>query len=489
MARIACLFSVEFYDSLEHPLSGWDKIPFGLSVIASCLEQAGHVVQCWVVCPRTRLDGIVGEILEDFGCDSVEASAVSTQFPLISRVCQRIKECRPSVPILLGGVHATIQPEVCISHPAIDALCIGEGEDVALAWANAIERGEQPFAIPGVWFKNPDSHEVVRTSPAPFRNDLDQLPLINYEHWERWIDPHNRLFRIVVGRGCPYACTYCSNHALRAVQNGAYLRFRSPANILSELRVLVSRFPQISELNLEIETIGASIPWAIQLCNALAEFNAQRTEPIAFSANLAVTTALLQHEERLGDLLAAFHRANLRTLRVGLESGSERIRKEILNRPIYTNDDLIRFAALARSHGIRLILFTLTGVPTETPEEALQTSRIARACQPSEIEPSIFYPYPGTKLHDIAQEMGLIDPSRMGRTAERSRAYLKLKDFPRWRVFLEYVLLPWRVFHGRRKTSSLVLTMISRALAIIPELQMTAVRLRHGLRVHQRTSE
>lgn len=29
MARIACLFSLEYYDTIEHPMPGWDKIPFG----------------------------------------------------------------------------------------------------------------------------------------------------------------------------------------------------------------------------------------------------------------------------------------------------------------------------------------------------------------------------------------------------------------------------------------------------------------------------
>lgn len=481
MARVACLFSIEYYDSLEHPLPGWDKIPFGLSVIAACLEEAGHEVQCWVLCPDSPLDTAIDEIVNGFRCDLVAASAVTTQFPLIAVVCAGIKSAKPSIPVLLGGVHATICPQECIAHPAIDALCVGEGEDVAVAWANSLSRGDRPTGIPGAWIKNPGTGEIERTPPAPFRTDLDDLPLVNYAHWERWVDPDNRLLRVVVGRGCPYACAYCSNHALRAVQAGPYVRFRSPDNILSEMEMLVRRFPDLWSINLEIETIGASVHWAIALCDALAAFNATRKRPIVFGANLAVTTPLLQREAQLLALLEAFKRANLLRLRVGLESGSPRIRKEILNRPPYSNDELVRFSELAREHGIDLSLYIMIGVPTETPEEAMGTSAVARALNPAEIDPAIYYPYPGTKLFEMSARMHLIDPRQIGYTAERSRVYLKLKNFPRWKVFLEYILMHWRVFHGRRNAIAILRTMISRTLACIPDLQIAVIRSVHNL--------
>jgi anaerobic magnesium-protoporphyrin IX monomethyl ester cyclase len=280
VARVACLFSVEYYDKVESPLPGFDKIPYGLSVIAACIERAGHEVRCWVVCPDTPLAPVAQEIVEEFGCEMAAASSVTTQFPLISRLCHEIKNLKPSIPILLGGVHATIRPKECIAHPAIDALCIGEGEDVAVAWVDSLARGVQPRGIPGAWIKIPGGDEVDKTAPAAFRTDLDELPFINYVHWERWVDPGKHNMRVVVGGGCPYSCTYCSNHALRAAQQGPYVRFRSPENILAEIEMLLRRFEGVTSIYLEIETIGASIPWAMQLCDRLAVFNATRAKPI-----------------------------------------------------------------------------------------------------------------------------------------------------------------------------------------------------------------
>jgi radical SAM superfamily enzyme YgiQ (UPF0313 family) len=483
LARVACLFSVEYYDTVEHPLPGWDKIPFGLSIVAACLERAGHEVRCWVICPDTALDQVAQEIVHDFGCEMAAASAVTTQFPLIARLCKHIKYLKPSIPILLGGVHATIRPEECIAHPAIDAVCIGEGEDVAVAWVNTLAAGAQPCSIPGAWIKMLGSADVDRTPPAPFRTDLDELPLMNYGHWERWIDPQDRNLRVVVGRGCPYACTYCSNHALRQAQPGRYVRFRSPSNLLAEIDMMLGRFPDLTSIKLEVETIGASIPWALQLCDSLAAFNRTRERAIAFHANLAVTSQLLSHEEQLQTLLAAFRRANLIRLDVGLESGSARIRRDILNRPPYTNAELIRFCNTARQCGISVSLFMLIGVPTETPAEAIETSGVARACKPLDINPSIYYPYPGTKLHERSAEMRLIEPGNVGVKAERSRVYLKLKGFPRWRVFLEYVLIQWRVFHGRRNAIRIIRVMLWRALSFLPGLLITAFHAKKNLHI------
>lgn len=484
MARVACVFSVEDYESVERPLSAWGKAPFGLSLVAACLEAAGHEVRCWVICPATDLEKCAAEMVDEFRCDIVAPTTVTTQFPLIVQLCEQIKLCNPKVKTLVGGAHPSLNPQGTIAEESIDAICLGEGEQSAVAYADAISRQEQPLGIPGLWVKLDDRSVIERTPPLPFNLDLDSLPLVNLDHWARWVKEGDHNFRVVIGRGCPFSCTYCSNHALRTVTSGKYVRYRSPDNVMREIERLVERFPAITELYLEVETIGSIPAAAIALCEEIAKFNAKREKPIAFRANLAVTSNLVKNSEQLHALLSAFQRANLTCLNVGLESGSERIRKEILNRPGYTNADLITFCKVAKQYGIDVVLYVLIGLPTETTKDFLETASVARACKPVDIYESIFYPYLGTKLCQLAQEMKLFDPSAISTKAERVHPYLELKGFPRWRICFEYVFITWRVFHGRMQFSRLRQDMTQKTWHMFPGVRNTIRDFRHALFGH-----
>jgi radical SAM superfamily enzyme YgiQ (UPF0313 family) len=478
MARIACVFSVEIYGTAKRPLESWRKVPYGLSVIAACLEAAGHQVRCWVLCPATDIRAFAMEMVRDFGCDCVAASAVSTQFPVVTSLCDEVKRIDPRILTVVGGAHPSLNPNDAIAHPAVDAVCVGEGEKAMVAIAAALDRHEQPRSIAGMWFKMGDGAALDRTPPLPFETQIDELPLINLKHWEPWVKEMDRSFRIVVGRGCPFACTYCSNHALRRVTTGKYLRVRSPESILQELRRLVDAYPDVNQVFLEAETITAIPGFAIELCKRLAEFNSERANPIVFRANMTVTTRLAQSEMQTEELLSAYRSANLIYINIGLESGSERIRKEILNRPGYTNADLIKFCQTAKKHGIKISLFVLLGLPTETVQDYLTTVKVLRECDPNTIYESIYYPYPGTKLYDLAAEMRLFDPATIDTRSERTRAHLKLKDFPQWRVRFEYIFITWRVFHARKGLLMVASLMAYKALSITPRMLSVALRFR-----------
>ncbi len=478
MSRIACVYSVQRYVTPESPLVGWQEFPFGLGLIAACLERAGHDVRLWVICPGTRLDRVANEIVHEFGCDLLAVTAVTTQFPIIARLCEQVKRVRPSVTTLLGGHYASLAPEEAIASPWIDAICIGEGEKAAVAFADALDRNRRPAAIPGVWIKLPGERQIDRTPPDPFETELDDLPFLNRRKWEPWVSSSNEKFAIVIGRGCPFGCGYCSNSGIKSTTTGTYVRFRSPENIIAELTRLVNDFPETNTVYLEVETIGGVPGFAVRLCEQLAEFNDRRAKPIEFGTNLAVTGRLADNADAMHALFSAFQRANLTTLNIGSESGSERIRKSILNRPRYTNDQLIGFCKLARRYGIKIGLYLLIGLPSETIADYLETVAVARECEPDRLHESIFYPYPGTDLFKLSADLKLFDPARIDKTAERSRACLDLDGFPRWRIFFEYLFITWRVFHGRRSIFLIGERIVYKMFSAMPASMSLIYRLR-----------
>ena len=177
---------------------------------------------------------------------------------------------------------------------------------------------------------------------------------------------------MLVGRGCPFRCTYCSNHILGKLAKGPYVRFRSPGNIMKEIEQITQN-PHISNVYLEVETIGVKIEFALQLCQALSQFNEKRNIPIKFKINLAVTHKPFQDTDLMNSLFTTFKQANIVGINIGLESGSERIRNEVLRRPRYSNEDIISFCTYAKEYDIRVTMFVMIGLPGESLADFRET--------------------------------------------------------------------------------------------------------------------
>jgi len=63
-----------------------------------------------------------------------------------------MKQAMPHVPIILGGIHATLNSLVVMKEaPFIDFVGVGEGDDQIVDLAYALSKGEDTTNIPNVW--------------------------------------------------------------------------------------------------------------------------------------------------------------------------------------------------------------------------------------------------------------------------------------------------------------------------------------------------
>ncbi len=456
--RIVCVYTVDSLDPI-HPLPDGSCIPYGISVIATVLELAHHTVRLLVLSGRSNLHQTLRTVEEEFQPHLFCLTSVATQFPLIAETARLVKSADPHTYVALGGPHASLNPEECLKHGYFDAVCVGEGEKAVLELASCIEAGRRPSGISNFFFRHPDSERIERNSTSPFNEDLDDLPFIDREMWRPWIARPDAGSVIFVGRGCPHRCSYCSNHALSKLASGKYLRFRSVENVLAEIASICEN-PEVKEIYLEVETIFAVPSYAFRLFEALAELNAGREEPVEFGINVALTSALMKRTEVVGRLVRAMRSANVLSLNVGLESGSERIRNEVLRRPRYSNEEWIRFSKEAKRHGIRVVPYVMIGLPEETREDWNETLRVLRLSEPDNLRLAVFYPYPGTDLHrrvlgDGSGAVQVIDGS-----LERRRPVLILPGFSRRRIMLEYVLCHYKVFKDKWSLSTRLLWVV-----------------------------
>lgn len=465
--NIVCVYSLVDYVTVQTPLPYPGIIPFGISLVAASLQRAGHKVKLLVFTPATPVRQIIQEVIQSFRPALFCLTSVSSQINIISQVGQCLKELDSSIFAVLGGHHATLNPEEAIAHNWVDAICRGEGEDAAVELASQLEEGLSPSGIANLWIKNPTSGQIERNQPRPFRVGLDDLPFIDRDMWAPWIAGRMNKQTVLVGRGCPNQCSYCSNHALARIARGKYVRFRSPQNIIAELQQMVKKFPGMDEVYLEVESLGASLPYAHRLLAQLAEFNRGLPNPLSFGVNLAIVGRVRGNRE----LLAAFKTANFKFINIGLESGSERIRHEVLRRPRYTNADVIDFCRLARELAIMVRIYALIGIPGESLADFAETLRVTRECQPEQIYPSIFYPYPGTRLFELCREQHLFRGKFTLDIRERNISVLNLPGFPAWRIRAEYLLFPYKVYQGRLPRTAVLARTLRGAISAYPFLQ------------------
>jgi radical SAM superfamily enzyme YgiQ (UPF0313 family) len=109
----------------------------------------------------------------------------------------------------------------------------------------------------------------------------------------------------------------------------------------------------------------------------------------------------LLDEERL-KLLAE---AGCTTLHFGIESGSERIRKQVLKRNI-SNEVIIDKARLVKKYRLKFNTYNMLDIPTETIADGLETVKINTRIKTDYPWCSLLQPYPGTQIWEDLVEKG-----------------------------------------------------------------------------------
>jgi radical SAM superfamily enzyme YgiQ (UPF0313 family) len=178
--------------------------------------------------------------------------------------------------------------------------------------------------------------------------------------------------------------------------------------------------------------------------------NESREEKLSFGTNLRIFDTL-----NVDLIFKNLKKANFTSVTIGLESGNERIRQEVLNRK-YSNESIIRAVKTAKKYGINVGLFNLVGLPTETLNDFQDTLKLNQDLQPGWHATSIFFPYKGTRLYDLAKEQGLL-PEKLEFKEERQHAVLDLPGFSKKQIQRAFDSFHYNVYKKGSKKSLLKL--------------------------------
>jgi anaerobic magnesium-protoporphyrin IX monomethyl ester cyclase len=315
------------------------------------------------------------------------------QFQFIWKMIQAVESPDPF--IILGGPHPTIYPQCLEKTPRLNALCIGEGEYPMLDLARALETGNEVSRIPNLWIKT--DGRIIENPSRPFIQNLDSLPFVDRE-----LGDHQKVIsnwglsqiRIMAGRGCPFNCTFCSNHRIRKMQPGRYVRFRSADHIIREIKGLQQRY------RFEEILFDDDICWIDRdLVHEFAEkYKKEVGLPFMFSGRVEVLDK---------DKLAALKDAGGTRVGFGVEHGDQKFRSQVLRRRM-TNKQILEVTKAAKEVGLQVKTLNMVGLPGETLALHQETIRLNQQIQPDVVGSTIFYPMPGTDLYDLCLKEGYI---------------------------------------------------------------------------------
>ena len=379
----------------------------GIGYLMSVLTQAGHEVDLLFENAFSSKYGMLElgflkkfenkeylvEHARKFNPDLLAFSSDYYLYPHVRQAAKILKEAL-NVPTVMGGIQATSSSEEVLNNEFIDMICVGEGEEALNELTDTMERGKDISNIANIWTKK--NGNVIRTPIRPLINDLNTLPFP-----ERELFFKNRAFKhnlmIISARGCPYKCSFCHNPAQQEHYrgSGSYLRRRSVDNLFNEIKQCIQEYP-IKRIEFEDEIFNLNKKWFNEFC---VRYSKEVNLP--FWCQLRADTVT-------EDVVEKLKQAGCAEIFVGVESGNENIRNNILKKKLST-DHIINAARIIKSFGIRLQVTGMFAIPGETDKEMYDTVTLLETLKADSVPTYTLFPFPKTPILKYAIENDYLD--------------------------------------------------------------------------------
>lgn len=414
----------------------------GVAVLQAILRHQG--VPCEVVNynlpinhPRDPFDHLI-RLLRSWGTRVLGVSTYSQSIRQTLQGLQTVRQALPDLTIVLGGPHPTEAYLSLLGVRFIDYLCRGEAEESFPRLVHAILNGTPPAGIPGVYRYDRAAGRVEGVS-APFialdQHDKDNLLRYQFSpeelrHQRRYRGCHGsagaEYWPIALVRGCPYDCTYCAAYQM----SGKKLRYRQVSAVVEDMVFYRDNYGR-RQFSFIDDAFTQRYEYVVDLCRELLDRkldvtwttdNGIRSETLG--GGKFVAGALRDRSlQDVDELLTLMIRAGWRGTAIGIESGSIRVRRELVRKggANLSNEDilenLVNLKRIAAREGVYFYVngFMMAGfpdlplpngtvIPGETEEEREMTRAFALQLRDSGavdmVSLNMLIPLPGTDMWD-----------------------------------------------------------------------------------------
>lgn len=369
-------------------------LPLGILSVGSALKKSGFEVKLINITEK-NINKTVDEImtmLPDFVGISV-MTGIQTKHS--AKLCQRIKEKNPNLPIVWGGVHPSLLPEQCLGEDYIDYVVIGEGELTIVEFAKKLKEGGKLDDIDGLGHKK--NGQIIINKPRNFIENLDEhrldFSLIDVNKYLFWLKGCDKTIVYKTSRGCTFNCGFCYN---RAFNRGKW-RAWSVNTVVEDINFLKKNYG-VNAIKFYDDNFFISRSRALEILEKIDLPTHVEIRIDTITDDLAIKLKELKVVDGL----------------IGIESGSNRLLK-LINKG-YTVDKIKEGVKILAKHDIYVTYSTIVGLPTETKEEFERTIDLMYWVH--KVHPragftlGAYLPYPGSSMYQFAIEKGFKPPGK-----------------------------------------------------------------------------
>ena len=385
--------------------SGALYYPLWLIYAAAYAQNMGHEV-AFIDAPAKPLNeeqtmGIIGRINND---RAQTLFVLDTSTPSIKSdvaFAERIKRKYQEAFVLLVGTHPTACPEETLAYSdAIDAIALGEYDEIVKNLADALDRNIDIENVPGLILRRGGEYRRTGTM-IPIR-ELDTIPFAS-QFIKDHLDVKDYFFaaatypsiQIFTGRGCPFRCNFC---VYPQTMHGHAFRARSAENVVAEFEYIAANFPDVHEVVIEDDTFTANKKRVLEICRLLVEKKLHKR--LKWLCNARVDLDL--------DTMKAMKAAGCRLIIPGIESGNQQILDNIKKGTKV--EQFYEYVANAKKAGLFVHACYMVGNQGETGQTMEETLKLALKLNTDTAQFFPLIPYPGTEAYEWARINNYIEP-------------------------------------------------------------------------------
>lgn len=303
-------------------------------------------------------------------------------YHIVLALCEALRKHTDAY-IVFGGPQSDLTAYATISSiPYVDFICCGEGENTVYPFFRSLLDGKPDLSVPGLVYKDQDK-VVVNPRPALLQ-DLDSLPYIDYSLYDdASAGRKTDAFQVDVGRGCPFACTYCSTKTFW----GRKYRLKSPKRIVDEIEHAYRNLGSTLFV-FDHDMFTMDRKKVIETCRLIKQLNL----PIKWKCSARIDCI----DESLIDIMVD---AGMVSIFIGIETGSPRM-QTIINKKLKL-DNVVELLTYIDTKCPTIIASFVYGFPEENEEDLSATIALMRdllRLKHVRVTPHLCTFLPGTEL-------------------------------------------------------------------------------------------